>query len=166
MKKTVVLFSFFITAITSAQFVEPGDLLLSGSAGLINFNYHVQGEYAIADNITAGIFLGVFKDRDVATQHGVNIAVLKEEVNAFGIRGSYHIVNDDFFNFYTGLDTGVGFLSIKGETESEKGQIKENRFLYGGHIGIRFALTDNLALFAETGYISVYNLKLGASVRF
>jgi hypothetical protein len=98
--------------------------------------------------------------------YGTAAGVIKQEVNVFGLRGSYHFVNDDRFNIYAGLDAGIEFYAETGQTLYQSDQYKENQFVYGGHLGVRYALSKNFALLAETGYLNISSLKLGATFTF
>lgn len=48
MKNPLLLLSLLISGITSSQYLESKDFLLNASAGLINYNFHLQGECALA----------------------------------------------------------------------------------------------------------------------
>ena len=65
-----------------------------------------------------------------------------------------------------GLDAGIEFYAETGQTLYQSGQYKENQFVYGGHLGVRYALSKNFALLAETGYLNISSLKLGATFTF
>ena len=167
MKKPLLLFSLLISGVASAKYLESKDFLLSTSAGLIHYNFHLQGEYALAEEVTVGGFFGFYKDREIVnTAKGAVAGVIKQEVNVFGLRGSYHFVNQDRFNIYAGLDAGIEFYAESGQTRLDSDQYKKNQSVYGGHLGVRYALSNSFALLTEIGYINVPSLKLGATFTF
>jgi hypothetical protein len=154
--------SLFIVAVlafasqnTMAQAYQQGDKLLNVGIGLGTYGAGGLGfggsfEYGIHDAISVGALAG-YSGRGNYLGSGVRWSVL-----TIGARGSYHFnellnLTDDKIDLYAGVGLGYRNISWDYNGVGLGNGYGTGGVIFLGHIGGKYYLQPNLALFAELG---------------
>ncbi len=110
-------------------------------------------EVGIKDNISVGGYLG-----HTGSKFDIIGTEFKYSYTIIGARGSYHydFLGNEKIDTYGGLMLGYNLFG---------GDLSGGDFIWGAHIGGRYAFTDKIGAFAELGNGLAW-LQLGANIKF
>lgn len=135
------------------------------------FPFSLRGEYNVLPFLSAGAFVGFYKETVTITDvtNPNNIFGFEHKATTFGIRSAYHIAKSPKLDPYGGFSLGM--------TKVKASSFGENNFLtpadiggfhYGFYAGANFYFIKNLGAFAEVGYSSPWYpmISTGISLKF
>lgn len=135
-----------------AQAYEEGSSVVQVGVGLgssLGLPIGIAYEYGLKETISLGGYVGYASK---TTNFGFYDATFSYVV--VGLRGSYHFeVSSDKLDPYVGALIGYNAASVSVSNSAFSNAVVAGGGLaYGGHVGARYYLTDNLAGFGELGY--------------
>lgn len=170
MKLTIKnLFAFLIITglgITSsfAQSYSKGDNLLNVGIGLgggFGTPIGLSFEHGFSDQISAGAYVAY-----ASTSQSFGVGKINSTYILTAARASYHF---DFgvekLDPYIGAILGYNIASAKWTGAGAVPASTAGGFIYGGHAGARYFLSEKIALFGEVGY-GIGTLNAGVAFKF
>lgn len=196
MRKLVLFFVTGIFSLVSLQLsaqrnaYEIGDKTAGAGItfGYFNYGYYgsrvislpaimFSGEYGFHEYVSAGAYLGFVSWKykyDYLTTY-----TYKQSIVAGGIRGSFHYLpllneyidlglDETKFDFYVSLIGGLNIERFKSD-DNLNGVVNVDDNVsvsLGSFLGFKYMVTEQIGVFAETGWNALGYLTLGATARF
>lgn len=162
-KKTIAVGAMvlFGLSLSYGQSYEKGDNLLNIGVGLgggIGIPIGISYEHGFSDKISGGVYVG----------YSGNVGITNWTYMLGAARASYHFdFNVDKLDPYLGAMIGYQYITIDGKSLNDMlpAAMRPNLFLWGGHAGARYLLSEKFGVFAEVGY-GLANLNAGVTFKF
>ena len=135
------------------------------------FPFSLRAEYNVLDFLSAGAFVGFYKETVTITDvtNPTNVFGFDHKAVTFGIRSAYHLSAGSKLDPYGGF--GLGMTKVKSTAFGEYNFIKPvdaGGFFYQFYAGANFYFIKNVGVFAEIGYSRPWYpmISTGVSLKF
>ena len=135
------------------------------------FPFSLRGEYNVLPFLSAGAFVGFYKETVTITDvtNSTNVFGFDHKATTFGIRSAYHLSAGSKLDPYAGF--GLGMTKVKSSAFGENNfltPVDAGGFFYNFYAGTNFYFIKNIGVFAEFGYAAPWYpmISTGLSLKF